>query len=927
MNAAKINKMNRLSYFLLCYLFVIINSYRLPTSVLPTNYKLQILSHLGGPNNFDFEGKVTIQLTCHEPTHNITLHASNLTILDDQVTVRDVSSSKPKSLKVKIVELDPANEFLIVSLEEQLQKDHNYELFVPFKAVLDDGLKGFYRSSYTDEKTKEKRWLGVTQFEAISARRAFPCFDEPGMKATFDITLGRRAHLNSISNMPLIESQPIKEKEGYFWDKYEPSVPMSTYLVAFMISDFGHKTSEPSQKNNVTFKIWAKKDSLDQVDYAREVGPKVLEYYEDFFDIKYPLPKQDMVAIPDFSAGAMENWGLITYREALLLFDPKVTSLTNQQRIANVIAHELAHQWFGNLVTMKWWTDLWLNEGFATYMASRATEHLYPEWKSFEDDAVNNILSVFSFDSLRTSHPVSVPIGHPNQIDEIFDTISYKKGSFLIRMMSLFLGDETLRKGVSNYLKKHKYANAEQDDLWESLTEEAHKNGALPKNLTVKTVMDTWTVQTGYPVIKVTRDYGKNTADVTQERFLKDEIRQKSESGCWWIPLTYTDAKERAFDSTKPKMWLSCDKNVTTIGNLPGKETWVLFNMKLSGLYKVNYDEHNWKMLTDTLNSANHHEIPLLNKVQLIDDSFDLGWTGNIKYNVVFDLLAYLKSEEAYLPWKTALTNINTLNRQLKKSVIYGDFKNYMKQLIHPIYEKIGGLNVPETKSGQLDAVKHQVLVDRWACKYDVANCVADATDLFRKYQKNPEDKHIISKEMRSVVFCTAIRNGGEKEWDFLWQQYKKSNLASEQSTILSALGCTRELWLLNRFLEWSITPNSGIRKQDSSSVFSAVAGNNVGYYVAKHFLNTRIKDIYNYLSQNGRRLSRYLTAIASQTTAESDYKELQNFVKDNQVYLKEIKHGVEQSLETAKLNVQWQHKHFEEIATLFKKYGQEKTV
>jgi aminopeptidase N len=242
-------------------------------------------------------------------------------------------------------------------------------------------------------------------------------------------------------------------------------------------------------------------------------------------------------------------------------------------------------------------------------------------------------------------------------------------------MMSLFLGDETLKHGVSNYLKKHEFSNAEQDDLWESLTEEAHKNGVLPKNLTVKTVMDTWTLHTGYPVVTVTRDYEKGTADVRQQRFLKDAIKEKSDGGCWWVPLSYTNENEKDFDVTKPKSWLSCSNNYTTIENLPDENTWILFNVQVAGLYKINYDDHNWKLLSQTLNSPKHVNIPTLNKVQLLDDAFDLSWTGNLKYDVLFELLKYLKYEEDYLPWKAALTNVNTLNRQLRKSSIYGDFK------------------------------------------------------------------------------------------------------------------------------------------------------------------------------------------------------------------------------------------------------------
>lgn len=341
-----------------------------------------------------------------------------------------------------------------------------------------------------------------------------------------------------------------------------------------------------------------------------------------------------MIAIPDFSAGAMENWGLVTYREAALLFSPNISSSTSQHSVASVIAHELAHQWFGNLVTMKWWTDLWLNEGFATYVASLGVNYLHPEWNTFEEESVENTLSIFKFDSLKSSHPVSVPIGDPSEISQIFDSISYDKGSSILRMMHLFLGEDVFRWGVSNYLKKHKFGNAEQDNLWECLTEEAHKQDSLPKNVTVKQIMDAWTLQTGYPVITVNRDYKKQTAEITQVRYLADAIRSRQDlDTCWWVPLSYTTKSELDFNNTQPEAWLECDVNDVSVPkiltDLPEKNEWILFNIALSGLYKVKYDEKNWNLLIEQLSGPGHKEISAINRAQLIDDALDLAWYNN----------------------------------------------------------------------------------------------------------------------------------------------------------------------------------------------------------------------------------------------------------------------------------------------------------
>lgn len=368
-----------------------------------------------------------------------------------------------------------------------------------------------------------------------------------------------------------------------------------------------------------------------QVEYAKYIGPKVLKFYENYFDVKFPLPKVDMIAIPDFSAGAMENWGLVTYRETALLYSPNVSSASAQHRVASVIAHELAHQWFGNLVTMKWWTDLWLNEGFATYVASLGVNYLHPEWNSFEEESVENTLAIFKFDSLKSSHPVSVPIGDPSEISQIFDKISYEKGSSIIRMMQLFLGEDVFRNGVSNYLKMHKYGNAEQDNLWDSLTIEAHKNNSLPEDVTVKQIMDTWTLQTGYPVLTIDRNYEHGTANITQVRYLADTVRTRSDlDACWWVPLSYTSEKEHDFNNTQAKAWLKCDKvedeKPAIIDGMPDKSQWVLFNIQLAGLYKVKYDKQNWDLLIDQLSGPNYNQINTINRAQLIDDALDLAW-------------------------------------------------------------------------------------------------------------------------------------------------------------------------------------------------------------------------------------------------------------------------------------------------------------
>lgn len=283
---------------------------------------------------------------------------------------------------------------------------------------------------------------------------------------------------------------------------------------------------------------------------------------------------------------------------------------------------------------MRWWVDLWLNEGFATYVASLGVHHLHPEWNSFQEESLDNTVSVFEFDALKSSHPVSVQIGNPNQISSIFDRISYDKGSTIIRMMHLFLGHEVFFGGISNYLNKYRYKNAEQDNLWEALTEEAHRNEVLEKHQSVKEIMDTWTLQTGYPMINITRNYDNNSAVVTQYRFLADPSQPKklsdTDKPCWWVPLSYTTEEELDFNTTEPKTWLECDKAnkpiIKELIDLPERDEWVIFNIQLAGLYKIRYDEHNWNLLIKQLTGPEYEKISTLNRASLINDALDLAW-------------------------------------------------------------------------------------------------------------------------------------------------------------------------------------------------------------------------------------------------------------------------------------------------------------
>ncbi|XP_045455557.1 aminopeptidase N-like [Melitaea cinxia] len=905
----------------LCMLAVVqlSSQYLLPGDVAPSHYELRFAYDIDPASNFSFFGIADILVTAKKNTQKIVLHAQDFVVDDEKVSVTGASESP----KVTGVKLNDTFNFLTISLDKELKENENYTITIPFYGNLVKGLDGAYISSYQNKKSKEIEYLISTQFEAISARKGFPCFDEPNYKATFTINIGHHKDYNAVSNMPLMSSSGTNSLEDYWpwetigkkfkksqsnfvWDQFHKSVPMSTYLVAYVVSKFSYVESSP-ELSSTKFRIWARKDAIGQTSYAAQIGPKVLSYFEKWFNIPYPLPKQDMFAIPDFSSGAMENWGLITYRENALLYDKDESSFFNKERIAEVIAHELAHQWFGNLVTMKWWSDLWLNEGFATFIASIGVNAVEKTWHADVNYGVENILAVLSLDALESSHPVSVPLENPTKISEIFDIISYRKGSTVIRMMLMFLGEDVFRMALHNYLTKYSYSNAEKDDLWDELTAVNRQYGGLSRNVTVKEVMDTWTTQTGYPLLTVNRDYSDQSLTMTQKRYLSLGMDRSDSS--WWVPLSVLCEGE---PTPQEVQWLGKGEGVTAEhrfehGAQP--DQWVLFNYNMIAPYRINYDERNWKLLAAALNSDSFENIPVEGRVQLLSDAFALAWNNKLDYGITMQLASYLKRETIYLPFYTGLAALGKIENVLRRTSDFGAFQKFMRRLLTDIFHKSGGLAVKKILNGDdLTSVKLQVTTSLWACNVKVPGCEENAMQMFQQWMDtdNPDENNPTPVDLRRPVYCVALRRGGVREWRFALARLRASNVATARDTLLHALACTRDVWLLAQYLEWTITEGSEIRLQDAGSVIMAVTRSDVGFYVARDFIYNRIGDIFKAFRDQERRIGGIVKTLLAQFTIEKELDEFMSWKEKNEKYLSGANITVAQGIESARVNIDW---------------------
>lgn len=530
-----------------------------------------------------------------------------------------------------------------------------------------------------------------------------------------------------------------------------------------------------------------------------------------------------------------------------MLYDEAISPMKQKQRVASVVAHELSHQWFGNLVTPSWWSDLWLNEGFANYVEYLGVDHVEKTWKYLDYFVVTELHNVLELDSLESSHPVSVKVDNPAQIDDIFDRISYAKGASIIRMMDHFLTREVFRSGLYDYLHNKSYSAAEQSDLWHFLSEAGHAAKVLPSNVTVKDIMDTWTLQTGFPFLNVVRNYDDNSVVVQQEKFnLVSTSAPASPEPLWWIPITYTHGGELIFNDTRVKQWLPKQKSISLAGvNVPNDQ-WILVNIQETGYYRVNYDNRNWHLITDHLmNEKKFKEIVPTNRAQLIDDAMSLANAGYLNYGIALNVSRYLKHEVEYVPLSAAIKALDFLDSMLYSTADYVLFKDYYLNRLKHMYQLVGFDDQPNS-----DLLKVYTRTDilRAVCHLGHQDCIDRSVAKFHEWfhEANPDVTNRISANIRSTVYCTAIKYGRTSYWEFAWERFRKTNVPSEKEILLASLACTREPWLLVRFMELALSPESGIRKQDAISVFRAVANHPIGDLLAFDFVRDNWDRIKN---------------------------------------------------------------------------------
>ena len=838
--------------------------------IKPERYRLMVHPDL---NNFTFRCEETIYFKIFKPTLKIILHGVDLKVTHALLR-QNAKDVKPIKISHKPLEDSIVFDFVKPIAAGMAEFD------LKFTGLIGDKMVGFYRSKYL--VSGEERFMASTQFESTDARRAFFCVDEPSAKAVFDLTFLVHPSHTVVSNTHI---ESIREHEsGYKLVSFAPTPKMSTYLVAYVIGDL--EFLETKTREGTVIRVFVTPGKKKQAKFALETAARMLSFYNDYFGIPYPMAVLDLIAIPDFAAGAMENWGAITYRETALLIDPEHSAASAKQRVAIVIAHELAHQWFGNLVTMEWWTHLWLNEGFASWIEYLAVDHLFPEWQIWTQFVYSDLNRALELDALRSTHPVEVPVGHPKEINEIFDAISYSKGASVIRMLADYLGKNDFRKGLNHYLNKHKYNNATTEDLWKALEETSGRS--------VQKLMRRWTDTSGYPVVSVQRSRGGG--DKTKEkRFFSSALENKraGAKNLWTIPIGYTT------DVSNKKKYVLMTKSATSIPENISESGWINLNANQSGMFRVRYDSDFLAALRPAIVKR---RIGPADRLGLINDSFALARAGYTDTAKILRLLSAYKNEDSYAVWRDMATQLDDLDNLLYGQGFYPTFQEYIRSIFASVVKKVGWESKQSRRHYQdeadhLDALLRELVLAQ-AGKYGDGEVLKEARYRFNNYARRGKN---ISPDLRAVVYSLTARAGDKKEFEDLLRLYKKAILQEEKNRLAAALCQFKQPPLIKRALNFILSKE--VRNQDAPLLLAAAAGNNAARSLTWEFIKDNWPLLYRRYS-GGHLLGRIITDTTSDLDTFVAARDVERFFKKNMALGTE--RAVAQSIERIKSNAAW---------------------
>ncbi|HUG36237.1 MAG TPA: M1 family metallopeptidase, partial [Candidatus Limnocylindrales bacterium] len=708
----------------------------MPTTVVPSRYDIRLEPDLDAAT---FAGEETVTVTVREPVSEVLLNAAELAI---QAVSAEPAGGADGARIEGTAALDEANEHARLIFPTPLAPGE-WRLTLRFTGILNDRLHGFYRSTYKGA-SGASHTIAATQFEATDARRAFPCWDEPACKAVFAVTLVVPERLAAVSNTRVVGEEP--GSPGKRIVRFADSIRMSTYLVAFVVGEL--VATEPVMVGATPLRVWCVPDKLPLTRFALDVGTFTLDFFERYYGVAYPGDKLDLLAIPDFAAGAMENLGAITFRETALLVDEAQASHVELERVADVVAHEIAHMWFGDLVTMAWWNGIWLNEAFATFLEMVAVDAWKPQWQRWITFGVSRAAAM-GVDGLRSSRPIEFEVRAPRDCEAMFDLLTYEKGASVLRMLEQHLGPEVFRDGVRLYLERHRYANAETGDLWKALGDASRQ--PIPE------IMDGWIFQPGYPLVTVEQD--EQGLKLSQRRFTYLDGDGSSEDGVtrWKVPIAIRASVKRGY----------VDKRVLLDGDdvqvsLPAKADWVVANAGGHGFYRVRYEAGLLNRMTRSLTNLQPIE-----RFNVMSDALALAQAGVMRATQYLDLTARFTAETDRNVWTVLIGSFGYVNRVIAEGARPG-LEALVRKRVGPLVETLGWESEPG-ESELTRQLRADLLRARGTLGRD-SEIAARARSLYARYQ---DDEGVLDANVLPAVIAVLAAHGGEREYDEFLERFR----------------------------------------------------------------------------------------------------------------------------------------------------------
>ena len=830
--------------------------YRLPRVVVPSRYELTIEPDLDAGT---FSGHEQVAVEVREPVTDVVVNAVDLDI--DDVWFEAADGGRRRAAKVR---LEPGEERARLVVDEPLEPGA-WVLHAAFRGTLNDRLTGFYRSTYTDDAGNE-HVIAVTQFEATHARKAFPCWDEPELKAVFSITLVVHGSMTALSNAREVERDVLDD--GRHRVRFADTMKMSTYLVAFVVGPLA--LTAPLDVAGAPLRIAHVPGKEGLTGFGLEAAAFGLQWFAGYYGIPYPGDKCDLVAVPDFAFGAMENLGCITFREVLLLVAPERAAQPELQSVVDVVHHELAHMWFGDLVTMKWWNGIWLNEAFATFMELACVDDFRPDWDRWVSFGIERS-GALAIDALHSTRPVEFPVGPPEEAEAMFDVLTYQKGSAVLRMLERYLGAEPFRQGIVHYLAKHSYGNTETTDLWDDIEE---ATGAP-----VRALMDSWIFQGGYPVVDVALDASDTTAlTLSQQRFTyrPPEKSDENADARWLVPVML-----RTGDGDHQKLLLEGDSaRVTLAGDGP-----VVANDGGWGFFRVHYS-------SELLERLVTHPLDLapLERFTIISDGWALARVGLGDIRDFVRLVRHFADEDDANVWTAMVGPLGFLDRFVGDAT-RTELQSFVRELAAPVLAKVGWDRAP----GEPERVRplRAALIEVLGLTGADADVQQRAAELQAKLLENRE---AVDPDLATPISRIVARNGGEAEYTEFLELVRHPATPQEEVRYLYALAEFQNPGLVQRTLDLALRE---VRTQNAPFLVAALLGNRVGGELAWDFVKEHWQELSARFPDNlVPRMVQGTTNLLSPATATEvqAFVQAQPRLRDNKV--------VQQAMEQLEINV-----------------------